>query len=229
MTTHQTISQKIEELKTKLSDILEEIEALEIEQSLIENERLIDLDEKVKEIVEQMKTRFKMYDLSNDIKVKARLFDRIIEIVSKRHKIAFCIYRYEDRSLEEIEKWAAEQIESVQFYQKISSSFDRENILTATMFDRFSIRINDMIEIFPAYSSYRQLVKLEIQTLFILKDIEHKLNEDSNDEIEFSNISTVDENEYIFKSIETRTCLLDEMVDQIKAIKAEKLGTADQN
>ena len=229
MTTHQTISQKIEELKTKLSDTLEEIEALEIEQSLIENERLIDLDEKVKEIVEQMKTRFKMYDLSNDIKVKARLFDRIIEIVSKRHKIAFCIYRYEDRSLEEIEKWAAEQIESVQIYREISSSFDRENILTATMFDRFSIRINDMIEIFPAYSSYRQLVKLEIQTLFILKDIEHKLNEDSNDEIEFSNISTVDENEYIFKSIETRTCLLDEMVDQIKAIKAEKLGTADQN
>lgn len=51
-----------------------------------------------------MKTRFKMYDPSNDIKVKARLFDRIIEIVSKRHKIAFCIYRYEDRSLEEIEK-----------------------------------------------------------------------------------------------------------------------------
>ena len=229
MTTHQTISQKIEELKTKLSDTLEEIEALEIEQSLIENERLIDLDEKVKEIVENMKTRFRLYDLSNDIIVKARLFDRIIEIVSKRHKIAFCIYRYEDRSLEEIEKWAAEQIESVQFYQKISSSFDRENILTATMFDRFSIRINDMIEIFPAYSSYRQLVKLEIQTLFILKDIEHKLNEDSNDEIEFSNISTVDENEYIFKSIETRTCLLDEMVDQIKAIKAEKLGTADQN
>ena len=168
MTTHQTISQKIEELKTKLSDTLEEIEALEIEQSLIENERLIDLDEKVKEIVEQMKTRFKMYDPSNDIKVKARLFDRIIEIVSKRHKIAFCIYRYEDHSLEEIEKWAAEQIESVQFYQKISSSFDRENILTATMFDRFSIRINDTIEIFPVYNSYRQLVTLEIQTLFIL-------------------------------------------------------------
>lgn len=90
------------------------------------------------------------------------------------------------------------------------------------MFDRFSIRINDTIEIFPVYNSYRQLVTLEIQTLFILKDIEHKLNEDSNDEIEFSNISTVDENEYIFKSIETRTCLLDEMVDQIKAIKAEK-------
>lgn len=97
------------------------------------------------------------------------------------------------------------------------------------MFDRFSIRINDMIEIFPAYSSYRQLVKLEIQTLFNLKDIEHKLNKDSNDDIEFSNISVVDENDYIFKSIETRTCLLDEMVDQIKSIKTEKLGTIDQN
>lgn len=229
MTTNRDLSQKIKELKTKLSDTLEEIEALEIEQSLIENERLLDLDEKVKEIVEQMKTRFKMYDQSNDIIVKARLFDRVIEIVSKCHKIAFCIYRYEDRSLEEIEKWAVEQIESVHFYREINSSFDRENILTATMFDRFSIRINDTIEIFPAYSSYRQLVTLEIQTLFSLKDIEHKLNEDSNDDIEFSNISSTDENEYIFKSIETRTCLIDEMVDQIKAIKAEKLGTADQN
>lgn len=227
MTTHQTISQKIEELKTKLSDALEEIEALEIEQSLIENERLIDLDEKVKEIVENMKTRFKMYDPSNDINVKVHLFNNIIEIVSKRHKIAFCIYQYEDRSLEEIEKWAVEQIESVQFYQKISSSFDRSDILTATMFDRFSIRINDTIEIFPVYDSYRQLVTLEIQTLFNLTDIEHKLNKDSNEEIEFSNISAVDENEYIFKSIETRTCLLDEMVDQIKAIKAEKLGTIE--
>ena len=46
MTTNRDLSQKIEELKTKLSDTLEEIEALEIEQSLIENERLIDVDEK---------------------------------------------------------------------------------------------------------------------------------------------------------------------------------------
>lgn len=229
MTINRDLSQKIKELKTKLSDTLEEIEALEIEQSLIDNERLIDLDEKVKEIVEQMKTQFKMHDQSNDIIVKARLFDRVIEIVSKRHKIAFCIYRYEDRSLEEIEKWAAEQIESVQIYREISSSFDRENILTATMFDRFSIRINDTIEIFPVYNSYRQLVMLQTQTLFRLKDIEHKLNEDSNDEIEFSDISVVDENDYIFESIEMRTYLLDEMVDQIKAIKSEKLGTADQN
>ena len=89
MTNNRDLSQKIKELKTKLSDTLEEIEALEIEQSLIQNERLIDLDEKVKEIVERMKTRFKMYDQSNDIIVKASLFDRVIEIVSKCHKIAF--------------------------------------------------------------------------------------------------------------------------------------------
>lgn len=223
MTTHQTISQKIEELKTKLSDTLEEIEALEIEQSLIENERLIDLDEKVKEIVEQMKTRFKMYDPSNDIKVKARLFDRIIEIVSKRHKIAFCIFQYSDCSAEEVAEWAKDQIDSVHFYRKINDSFDRSEILTATPYDQFSIKVDDNTDIQLSYSSYRQLVTLEIRTLFSLRDIEHKLNKDSNDEIEFSNISTVDENEYIFKSIETRTCLLDEMVDQIKAIKAEKL------
>lgn len=70
MTTNRDLSQKIEELKTKLSDTLEEIEALEIEQSLIENERLLDLDEKVKEIVENMKTRFRTCDLSNDVKAK---------------------------------------------------------------------------------------------------------------------------------------------------------------
>lgn len=35
MTNSRDLSQKIEELKTKLSDTLEEIEALEIEQSLI--------------------------------------------------------------------------------------------------------------------------------------------------------------------------------------------------
>ena len=227
MTTNRDLSQKIEELETKLNDTLEEIEALETEQLLIENERLTDLDEKVKKIVENMKTRFKMYDLSNDIKVKARLFDRVIEIVSKRHKIAFCIYRYEDRGLEEIEKWAAKQIESVHLYREISSSFDRSDILTATMFDRFSIRINDTIEIFPTYNGYRQLVTLEIQTLFRLKDIERNLNKDSNDEIEFINISAVDENEYIFKSTETRTCPLDEMIDQIKAIKAEKLSDVE--
>lgn len=227
MTTKQDLSQKIEALKTHLNETLEEIEALEIEQSLIEHERLIDLDEKVKEIVENMKTRFKMYDLSNDIKIETHLFDRMISIVSKHHKIAFCIYRYEDRSLEEIEKWAVEQIDSVQFYLKISSSFDRLEILTAAMFDRFSIRVNKAIEIFPVYNSYRQLVTLETQTLFNSTDIERKLNEDSNDEIEFHNISSTDENDYVIKSIETHTCLLDEMVDKIKAIKAEKLGTTN--
>lgn len=223
MTTNRDLSQKIEALKIKISDTLEEIEALETEQLLIENERLIDLDEKVKEIVENMKTRFKMYDPSNDIKVKVHLYDRIIDIVSKRHKIAFCIYEYEDRSLEEIEKWAVEQIESVHFYQKINDSFDTEDILTATMFSQFAIRINNKIEIFLGYDSYRQLVTLEIQTLFSLKDIEHKLNEDSNDEIEFRNISSDDKDYYVIKSTETHTCLLDEMVDKIKAIKTEKL------
>lgn len=37
------------------------------------------------------------------------------------------------------------------------------------------------------------------------------------------NISVVDEDDYIFESIEMHTYLLDEMVDQIKAIKSEKL------
>lgn len=74
-----------------------------------------------------------------------------------------------------------------------------------------------------SYNVYRQLVTLEIRTLFSLRDIEHKLNEESNDDTDFRNISVVDEDDYIFESIEMHTYLLDEMVDQIKAIKSEKL------
>lgn len=222
MTNNQTLSQKLEALKTQLSETLSEIQDLELEQARIESERLHELDEKVKKIVDTMNTRFKMYDPSKELKVAFNVFNRTIEILSKRHKIAFCIFYYGDHSAEEIAEWAKDQIDIVHFYRQLNSSFDREEMQTATAFDRFSIRVNDNIEIYPSFSSYRQLVLLEIQSIFSLKDIERKLNKDSNDEIEFRNISVVDEDDYIFESIELRNCLLDEMVDTIKAIQAEK-------
>lgn len=225
MTTNQSIAQKLEALKTQLSETLSEIQDLELEQSRIESERLHELDEKVKKIVETMKTRFKMYDPLNDLKVSLNVFNRTIKILSKKHKISFCVFQYSDCSAEEVAEWAKDQIDSVHFYRQLNSSFDREEMLTASAFDRFSIRVNDDIEIYPSFSSYRQLVLLEIQSIFSLKDIERKLNKDSNDEIEFRNISVVDEDDYIFESIELRNCLLDELVDTIKAIQAEKLGT----
>lgn len=225
MTTNQSLTQKLEALKTQLSETLSEIQDLELEQARIESERLHELDEKVKKIVETMKTRFKMYDPSNDLKVSLNVFNRTIEILSKKHKISFCIFQYSDCSAEEVAEWAKDQIDSVHFYRQLNSSFDREEMLTASAFDRFSIRVNDDIEIYPSFSSYRQLVLLEIQSIFSLKDIERKLNKDSNDEIEFRNSSVVDEDDYIFESIELRNCLLDELVDTIKAIQAEKLGT----
>ena len=225
MTQNTELSQKLKALKTQLSETLSEIQDLELEQARIESERLHELDEKVKKIVETMNTRFKMYDPSNDLKVSLNVFNRTIEILSKKHKISFCIFYYGDHSAEEIAEWAKDQIDSVHFYRQLNSSFDREEMQTATAFDRFSIRVNDDIEIYPSFSSYRQLVLLEIQSIFSLKDIERKLNKDSNDEIEFRNISVVDEDDYIFESIELRNCLLDELVDTIKAIQAEKLGT----
>lgn len=224
MTNNQTLSQKLEALKTQLSETLSEIQDLELEQSRIESERLHELDEKVKKIVETMKTRFKMYDLLNDLKVSLNVFNRTIEILSKKHKISFCIFQYSDCSAEEVAEWAKDQIDSVHFYRKINDSFDRSDILTATPYDQFSIKIDDNTDIQLSYSSYRQLVTFEIRTLFSLRDIERKLNEESNDETDFRNISVVDEDDYIFESIEMRTYLLDEMVDKIKAIKAEKIG-----
>ena len=224
MTTNQSLEQKLEALETQLSETLSEIQALELEQARIESEAQIDLDNHVRKIVETMKTRFKMYDPSDDLKVSLNVFNRSIEIISKKHRISFCIFGYSDCSAEDVAEWAKDQIDSVHFYRKINDSFDRSDILTATPFDQFSIKIDDNTDIQLSYSSYRQLVTLEIRTLFSLKDIERKLNKDSNDETDFRNISVVDENDYIFESIEMRTYLLDEMVDKIKAIKSEKIG-----
>ena len=223
MTTNQSLAQKLEALKTQLSETLSEIQDLELEQARIESEKQIDLDNHVRKIVDRMNAQFEATDPSNDIVVAMTVFNHTIQIISNRHKVAFCNFWYKDSSLDEIIKWAEHQIDSAQFYQILSSSFDREELITATEFDQFAIRVNDDTDIQLSYESDRQLVTLEIRTVFSLKDIECKLNEDSNDETEFHNISVVDEDDYIFESIETRTYLLDEMVEQIKAIKAEKM------
>lgn len=223
MTNDQTLSQKLEALKTQLSETLSEIQDLELEQARIESEAQIDLDNHVRKIVDRMNTQFEANDPSNDIVVAMTVFNHTIQIISNRHKVAFCNFWYKDSSLDEIIKWAEHQIDSAQFYQILSSSFEREELITATPYDQFSIKVDDNTDIQLQYNVYRQLVTLEIRTVLSLKDIECKLNEDSNDETEFHNISVVDEDDYIFESIETRTYLLDEMVDKIKAIKAEKL------
>ena len=223
MTTNQSLAQKLEALKTQLSETLSEIQDLELEQARIESEAQIDLDNHVRKIVDRMNAQFEATDPSNDIVVAMTVFNHTIQIISNRHKVAFCNFWYKDSSLDEIIKWAERQIDSAQFYQILSSSFDREELITATEFDQFAIRVNDNTDIQLQYNVYRQLVTLEIRTLFSLRDIERKLNEESNDETDFRNISVVDENDYIFESIEMHTYLLDEMVDQIKAIKAEKL------
>lgn len=223
MTTNQSLAQKLEALKTQLSETLSEIQDLELEQARIESEAQIDLDNHVRKIVDRMNAQFEANDPSNDIVVAMTVFNHTIQIISNRHKVAFCNFWYKDSSLEEIIKWAEHQIDSAQFYQILSSSFDREELITATEFDQFAIRVNDNTDIQLSYNVYRQLVTLEIRTLFSLRDIKRKLNEESNDETDFRNISVVDENGYIFESIETHTYLLDEMVDQIKAIKSEKM------
>mgnify|MGYP000013181669 CR=1 FL=1 len=222
MTNNQSFAQKLEALKTQLSETLAEIQDLELEQSRIESEAQIDLDNHVEKIVDRMNAQFEANDQCNDIVVAMTVFNHTIQIISNRHKVVFCNFWYKDSSLEEIVRWAEHQIVSAQFYQLLSSSFDREELITATAFDQFAIRVDDNTDIHLSYGSDRQLVTLEIRTVLSLKDIERKLNEDSNNETEFHNISVVDENDYIFESIETRTVLLNEMVDQIKAIKAEK-------
>ena len=222
MTTNQSLAYKLESLKTQLSETLSEMQDLELEQARIESEAQIDLDNHVRKIVDRMNAQFEANDPSNDIVVAMTVFNHTIQIISNRHKVAFCNFWYKDSSLDEIIKWAEHQIDSAQFYQILSSSFEREELITATELDQFAIRVDDNTDIQLSYNDCRQIVTLEIRTVLSLKDIECKLNEDSNDETEFHNISVVDEDDYIFESIETRTYLLDEMVDQIKAIKSEK-------
>lgn len=223
MTTNQSLAQKLESLKTQLSETLSEIQDLELEQARIESEKQIDLDNHVRKIVDRMNAQFEADNPSNDIVVAMTVFNHTIQIISNRHRVAFCNFWYKDSSLDEIIKFAEHQIDSAQFYQILSSSFEREELITATELDQFAIRVDDNTDIQLSYNDCRQLVTLEIRTLFSLRDIEHKLNEESNDETDFRNISVVDEDDYIFESIEMHTYLLDEMVDQIKAIKSEKL------
>ena len=221
MTQNTELSQRLESLIAQQREIQTEIEAITIEQSRIKSERRNQLNLEVEKIVERMSEEFRAIDRAIDLKVACNVFNYTIEIFSKYHKVMLCNFWYEESSLAEIERWAKKQMNSVHFYRALVD-LDREEMLTATYYDRFSINVNDDIEIYPSYDPSSDRVKLEIHSIFSLKSIKNKLNAESKGDITFSNISVIDEDDYILDSTETRTCSFSEMIGEIRAIQAEK-------
>lgn len=228
MTQNTELSQRLESLIAQQREIQAEIEAITIEQSNLKSEELHKIDEEVKELIEQMNVQFNSDEHEIDLNVRVSSFDHSISIFSKYCGIELYNLSYKDLGLEEIKKWSVEQLSSARFYRKLISSFTRKELSAAVYYAHLSIKINEDINIYPSYNPYTRSVTLKIVSFFTIDQLKELLRSKSENEIEFDNISTLDDKEeYILRSIETRKCSLDDMLDEINAIKAEKLGTIE--
>lgn len=144
-----------------------------------------------------------------------------IRIVHPDSRIALIKFYYGERSLEEIQAWADEQIASLQFYQILVDRYDIGDLYDPIFGDRFAINAFDDVSIHPTYDPDSGLVTLEIRSFLSLNSINKILNELTGNEIVFNNLSNVDEDDHIVESVEYYTCRLDQMIGEIDAIRKE--------
>lgn len=120
-------------------------------------------------------------------------------------------FNYKDHTIENIEKWAKLQIESLQFYRYLRSLFDEFIKLSANANknEQFSITksFDSKTRIYPTYDPESDLVTLTTKKLLDLNDINKR----------FTNIQVIDEDEDILETIKSRTCYLNEMINEIKS------------
>ena len=104
-------------------------------------------------------------------------------------------FNYKNHTIEDIEKWAKLQIESLQFYRYLTSSCNEFTKISADADknEQFSITksFDSKIKIYPTYNPESGLVTLTIKKLLSLKDIRTR----------FTNIQVIDEDEYIMKQL----------------------------
>lgn len=130
-------------------------------------------------------------------------------------------FYYGDSSLEEIKDWADKQIASLQFYRLLVDRYDIGDLYNPIFGDRFAVKAFDDVSIHPIYDLDSGLVTLEIRSFLSLNSINKILNELTGKEITFNNLSNVEEDDHIVESVESYTCRLDQMIDEIKAICKE--------
>ncbi len=221
MSTKEELSKKLESLKHQLNEVLSEIDEVETEQEELEKEEKLVFNAEVKQIVERMNDYFNSDDRSINMKVRAFDENQQILILQPDKRVVFVRFYYGDSRLEEIKAWADSQIASLQFYRILASI--ELNIINDPIFgERFSIKASDEVNIYPTYDSKSGLVTLEIKSFLSITSIEKMLNDLNHSKLTFNSISTnVKEDDYIVESIESYNCYLNEMMEEIHAIRKE--------
>lgn len=217
MSKKEELSKKIDSLKLHLNDVLAEIDEAMSEQEEIEKEEERVFNAEVRRIVERMNEHFRAHDMN----VMMFTESERIHILHLNSRIALIKLYYGESSLEEIQSWADKQIASIQFYRLCVESFSIDELYNPIFGDRFAVEAFDDVSIHPTYDPGSGLVTLEIRSFLSLNSINKILNELTGNEIVFNNLSNVEEDDRIVESVESYTCRLDQMIDEIKAICEE--------
>lgn len=221
MPTKEELLQQLELFQIQIEEASAQIETVESKLKDIEKEEKIAFNTEVRRIVERMNEHFNSDDRSFNIRVRAFDEQQLIIILHPESRVALLRFLYGDSSLEEIEAWADKQIASLQFYRLLVGSFDIGELYDPIFGDRFAVRAFDDVSVYPTYDPDSGLVTLEIRSFLSLNSINKILNELTDNEIVFNNLSNVDEDDHIVESVESYTCYLNEMIGEIKAICKE--------
>ena len=217
MSIKEELLQKLELFQTQIEEASAQIKTVESKLKEIEKEEKIAFNAEVRRIVDQMNEHFRAHDMN------VLLFTDVarIHIVHPDSRIVLIKFYYGESSLEEIKAWADKQIASLQFYRLCVESFSIDELYNPIFGDRFAIEAFDDVSIHPIYDPDSGLVTLEIRSFLSLNSINKILNELTGNEITFNNLSNVDEDDRIVESVESYTCYLHEMIDEIKAIRED--------
>ena len=211
MSKYTELSKKLENLQSQLNITLSEIEDVKLEQKKILEEESNTFHKEVKQIIKNLKNHFKAYDKSIDLNICLYSEDNEISIMRPHSLLSYHTFNYEGKSIEDIKQWAQLQIESIQFYRYLRSSFNGfiEISADSKKKEQFSITksFDSETRIYPTYDPKSNLVTLTIKKLLNLEDINNR----------FTNIQIIDEDEDVMETIYSRTCHLNEMVKEIKS------------
>lgn len=217
MSTKEELLQQLELFQTQIEEASAQIKTVESKLKEIEKEEERVFNEEVRQIVEQMNEHFRPINMN----VMLFIEKERIHIVHPDSRIVFVKFCYSESSLEEIEAWAGKQIASLQFYRLLVDNYDIGDLYNPIFGDRFAIEAFDDVSIHPTYDPDSGLVTIEIRSFLSLNSINKILNELTGNEITFNNLSSIDEDDHIVEAVESYTCRLDQMIDEIKAICKE--------
>lgn len=217
MSTKEELLQRLELFETQIEEASAQIKTVEAEIKEIEKEEERTKIKEIRQIVDQMNEHFRAHDMNVMLFTEAER----IRIVHPDSRIALIKFYYGESSLDEIKAWADKQIASLQFYRLCVESFSIGELYNPIFGDRFAVKAYDDVSIHPTYDPESGFVTLEIRSFLSMNSINKILNELTDKNIVFNNLSNVDEDDHIVEAVESYTCYLNEMIDEIDAIREE--------